>query len=275
MTKQELKEAEESYQKLQFRDDFLFCKILTENPDIAKELVELILGIAISKVVPQKQKPIEVTAKGRGIRLDVYLDDEQGTIYDLEMQTTKKKDLPKRTRYYQGMIDLDLIGRGADFGELKKTYIIFICTEDPFDEGRHIYRFENISKERPHRALGDEAYKIILNASGRQPDVSDSLMDFFRYVLTGEGQTDLTRRIAREVQRARNHDEWRVEYMTLYMRDREKYSEGRELGREEGREAEHLEFLRELILQNYSKEAIIKLHFTEEEYEKMKGQLMS
>ena len=37
-------EAEESYKSLQFTDDFLFCKILTENEDITKELLELILG---------------------------------------------------------------------------------------------------------------------------------------------------------------------------------------------------------------------------------------
>ena len=79
--------------------------------------------------------PIEITADGRGIRLDVYLDDEHGTVYDLEMQTTKHSDLPKRSRYYQGMIDLNLIQRGAKFSDLKKSYVIFICTEDPFDEG--------------------------------------------------------------------------------------------------------------------------------------------
>ncbi len=31
----------------------------------------------------------------------------------------------------RGMIDLNLIERGADYSELKKSYIIFIC---PFDE---------------------------------------------------------------------------------------------------------------------------------------------
>lgn len=50
---------------MQFRDDFLFCKILTERPDIAKELLELILNVRIEKVVPQKQKSIEITAEGR------------------------------------------------------------------------------------------------------------------------------------------------------------------------------------------------------------------
>ena len=266
------KEAEEKYQQLQFRDDFLFCKILTERPDIAKELLELILNVRIEKVVPQKQKSIEITAEGRGIRLDVYLDDEEGTVYDLEMQTTKKTDLPKRTRYYQGMIDLDLINRGAKFRELKKSYIIFICTEDPFDEGRHIYSFENVCKENPERKLGDEAYKVLLNASGTQNDVSDNLLDFFRLILTGEGNSELSRKIEGEVEKARQHEEWRVEYMTLYMRDQEKIEEGikigREEGREEGREAERTKMIQKLISKNYTKEQIFDLGYTEAEYVK-------
>ena len=240
-----IKKAEESYMNLQFRDDFLFCKILEENTDIAKELLELILNIGIWKVIPQKQKTIEITADGRGIRLDVYLNDDQGTIYDLEMQTTKKKDLPKRTRYYQGMIDLDLINRGAKFEELKQSYIIFICTEDPFDEGRHIYSFENLCRENPDKSLGDEAYKVFLNASGTKMDVSDNMLDFLKLVNTGEGSTDLSKRIIKEVEKARSHEEWRMEYMTLFMRDEEKRAEGREEGREEGR----VEGKRELVSQ--------------------------
>lgn len=198
-----------------------------ENPDIAKELLELILGFPIKKVIPQKQKAIDITVDGRGVRLDVYLDDEEGTVYDLEMQTTKKKNLPKRTRYYQGMIDLELIRRGAEFDELKRSFIVFICTEDPFDEGRHLYSFENICRENHDRNLGDETYKIILNASGTQTDVPENLMDFFRFLQDGKGKTALTQRLEREVEKAKCHEEWRTQYMTLYMRDLEKRAEQR------------------------------------------------
>ena len=71
------------------------------------------------------------TADGKGIRFDVYSEDDSGIVYDCEMQTSKKDNLPKRTRYYQGMIDLNLLERGADYKELKKSYVIFIC---PFDQ---------------------------------------------------------------------------------------------------------------------------------------------
>ena len=68
-----------------------------------------------------------MTYDGKGIRFDVYTEDEKNTVYDIEMQTTSQKDLPKRSRYYQGMVDLNLIERGAKFKQLKNSYIIFIC----------------------------------------------------------------------------------------------------------------------------------------------------
>lgn len=208
-----LTQASEKYKNLQFRDDFLFCKILGNNPDIARELLELILNIKIRKVVLEPQAAIEITAEGRGIRLDVFIEDEDNTVYDIEMQTTKQSDLGKRSRYYQGMIDLNLIERGAKFRELKKSYIIFICMTDPFSEGRHIYTFENTCQESPELKMGDDAVKVFLNASGNLQDVSQNLMEFFNLLNTGQGSTDLCNRIEKEVIRARNHDEWRSEYM--------------------------------------------------------------
>lgn len=64
-------------------------------------------------------------------------------MYDLGMQTTSgpEKELPKRTHYYQGMIDMNLIEKGADYEELNLSYIIFICTFDPFKRGLPMYTF--------------------------------------------------------------------------------------------------------------------------------------
>lgn len=99
--------------------------ILTTRLDLCKELLELILDIKIRKVeIAEQQKNVDITYDGKGVRFDVYVDDAENTVYDIEMQTTRQKDLPKRTRYYQGMIDLNLIQKGMRYSELKKSYVI-------------------------------------------------------------------------------------------------------------------------------------------------------
>ena len=107
------------YDDLTFTDDFMFCKVMTTNPELCHELLELILGKKVGAFTRlDQQKPIEMTADGKGIRFDVYSEDDSGIVYDCEMQTSKKDNLPKRTRYYQGMIDAIQIFDGL--GILKK-----------------------------------------------------------------------------------------------------------------------------------------------------------
>ncbi|GFI22244.1 hypothetical protein IMSAGC011_01017 [Lachnospiraceae bacterium] len=79
---------------------------------------------------PELQKSIHVDMDAHSVRLDVYVKDDRETVYDTEMQVSDTKELPKRSRYYQGMIDLQLVDAGQHYKKLNKSYIIFIC---PFD----------------------------------------------------------------------------------------------------------------------------------------------
>ena len=144
------------------------------------------------------------------------------------MYKRQKDNLPKRTRYYQGMIDLNLLERGADYKELKKSYVIFICPFDQFQEGLHKYTFENQCKEIPELVLGDESTKIFLCAGGHADDVSDEMKDFLNWLTTGQtGNSQFVNKLENAVLKAKKHEEWKVEYMTLLMRDNEMMEKGR------------------------------------------------
>ncbi len=65
-------------------------------------------------------KNVEIYDDARGIRLDVYVDDDKGTIYNIEMQAANNDNLPKRSRYYESLTDLDILELGATFRRLKK-----------------------------------------------------------------------------------------------------------------------------------------------------------
>ncbi len=74
-----------AYDELLFTDDFMFCKILQNNPDHARELVELVLDRKIRHILmPESQKAIELKADGRGVRFDVFFEDDEKTVYDIE-----------------------------------------------------------------------------------------------------------------------------------------------------------------------------------------------
>ena len=49
--------------------------------------------------------------------------------------------------------------------ELKETYILFICMDDPFCAGLPMYTIENIIMESPTTLYNDKTHKLFYNAS--------------------------------------------------------------------------------------------------------------
>ena len=154
-------------------------EVVMQDPELCKELLEVILNVPIERVeYPELQKTIDIAQDARSVRLDVYVRDGHDTVYDIEMQTVHEEGLPKRSRYYQGMIDLASIEKGELYKNLNRSYVIFICTFDAFGRGESIYTFENMCREVPGLPLGDETYKIFLNES--VPVLFSTFSQFFR-----------------------------------------------------------------------------------------------
>ena len=224
-----------AWEGLQISNDFIFGKVM-QDPRLCKGLLQRILPkLKIDHIeYPEAQKAIRPDIDAKSVRLDVYVEDSKDNVYDIEMQVATSKELPKRTRYYQSLLDMQLIDRGAPYKKLKPSYIIFICPFDHFSKGRHIYTFENICQEDKAISLGDGTTRIFLNALGTMDDVSPELKAFLDYVAGKKPADPFVDELEEAVKNARKNREWRHEYMTLLMRDQENRDIGREEGREEG-----------------------------------------
>ena len=224
------------YQDLRFTDDFMFCKVMSANPNLCRKILTLILGRKVKKVVMHgTQQTIDLTAAAKGIRMDVYMDDVEGTVYDMEMQSTQKPYLPKRLRYYQSMLDLNHLEKGADYGELPHTVILFVCTFDYFKKRLAVYTFENRCVELPELGMGDACEKIFVNPDSDREGLSEDLCAFLDYLHGRVTENGLVRELEEEVEKARAHKEWEVEYMTWKAYEMDARREGRIEGRREGR----------------------------------------
>ena len=223
-----------AFEQLQIKDDFMFSVIM-RNPKYCKPFLERILGVRIMRIeYPKSQETIDITADAKSVRLDIYVEDAENTVYNVEMQTVENRNLPKRTRYYQGMIDLNILEKGENYKNLKKSFVIFICTFDMFGEGRHIYTFENRCIENLNLPLGDDTVKIILNTKGTMDDVSPELKSLLDYIDGDKPEDDFTRELEDAVGLVRKNEKWRLDYMTLQMNYQEKYEQGLAEGMEQG-----------------------------------------
>ncbi|WP_455719111.1 Rpn family recombination-promoting nuclease/putative transposase [Agathobacter sp.] len=238
------------YEDLTISDDFMFS-IIMRQPEYCKPFLETVLGIKIDHIeYPKFQEVIDLDIKAKSIRLDVYVDDGENTVYNIEMQNVSKPDQPKRMRYYQDLIDLDLIEKGQDYNELKNNIVIFVCTFDPFKLGRHYYSFENICIEDHELKLNDGTKKIILNTKGIIDDISPDLKTLLDFIDGNKPEDAFTRKLSVAVEDARLSKKWRVQYMNLQLAYLDKLNEGKELGKEIGIEEAKTENAKRMLSAN-------------------------
>ena len=235
------------WEELTITDDYMFKAVMSRKR-LCKKLIERILQIPVRDIrYMEEEKVIKADYAGKGVRLDVYVADENNTVYNIEMQMRKPSgdELYKRTRYYQSMIDADLLKIGRDYDELNPTYIVFICPFAVCGGKRHKYTFRNRCDEDRNLELRDGSVKIFLSTEGEIDDVEQEVKAFLDYVkgkLTGDAYVQ---ELDNEIHKIKKIEGEKVKYMTyeLKIKEERKYAfeEGREEGREEGKTEEKKE----------------------------------
>jgi len=218
------------YEELTIADDFMFGKVMRDSGRCRKFL-ETILDVRISKIVfIDDQESIRPDYDAKGIRLDIYVEDADNTVYNVEMQMENTGHLPKRSRYYQSVIDISLLEKGTGYGALKKSYVIFICMFDLFGQDRYIYHFENFCREDPSLRLGDGTEKIFLNVKGNPEEADEDLKNLLEYFRTLVPQDVFTEELEAAVLEARERKEWGREFMKLTLLQQDAIEKGRKEG---------------------------------------------
>ncbi|MBR5965632.1 MAG: Rpn family recombination-promoting nuclease/putative transposase [Treponema sp.] len=214
-------------EKLTFTDDGMFQAVL-RDPAICAEFVELLLGVRVKSVdYPVLEKAIKPFYTSKGVRLDVYLKDEDKVI-DVELQAQPQEALGKRVRYYDAMLDMDCLMKGEDYPDLKESYVLFICKQDPFEYekdkpfGLPRYTFRNICQENNLVNLDDKSLKVIYNASAYEKEKDEKIRALLRFVQTNEpGTDDFASRLSEIVERLKENEQFKEEYARMNLHDRD------------------------------------------------------
>lgn len=204
----------EKWESLTLADNFIFCKVMESRPDLCKHLLEILLHIKINHIeIPEREKDFKIDFDSKGIRFDVFTQNEN-QVFDIEIQTTNKKNLRKRSRYYQGMIDIANLEVGDDYEKLKDSYIIFLCFDDIFKQELPVYSFENICIQDTSIKLKDKAYKIFFNAKSYDKMATEAEKDFFAFLYKNKSESNFTDELAKMVIKAKQNIQWRHQFMT-------------------------------------------------------------
>ena len=238
----------ERFRKANLSDDSLFT-ICMRNREFCRAALSIILETDFVDIRYQRvQSYYQNLPDLKSARLDVYATAADGTVYNVEMQKLNSDNMPKRSRFYQGVLDLSSLasGKTSKYKNLPDSYVIFITEfdvfEDPDRDGRnrnnlYRYTFEYVCRENPHVRLNDGAVKIFLNTKGAvRNGESDLLINFLHYVSESSDENAAADKKLQELHRLLKNMRGDETVLAEYIKTDWAREEGREIGFEEGHE---------------------------------------
>ena len=245
-------------------DRFLFSETI-EDPRNLQIILEIILGKEVLlKYLPQPEKEQKKSPLYRYIRVDVWSEDIYNTVYDVEVQKKDTRNLPRRSRFYQSLMDGRLLKPGeSDFNQLKDICLIIIAPFDIFGYEKYQYTFEMRCREVPQLAMEDGATRIFLNTHGKNPeDVSPELVELLYYMEHSNQRTSVSyqssrvRELQGNVNTIVENEEMGVRFMQAWEELLFERQEGREEGLQEGLQLQLQNLIKKKMLKGQSVEQI-------------------
>lgn len=239
-------------QELTIKDNFLFCAVMMEEEN-CRRVLERILGMKIAHVEISSEKCIVYHREYKGIRLDVYAQDEKNTHFNVEMQVQSKK-IFKRARYYHSQIDAELLSTGVEYEELPESFVIFICDFDPIGLNKYRYTLRQTLKEDGTYEYQDGIHTIFLSTKGNnEEEVPPELVQFLKYVASDlqsseePSEDDLVTQLQESVRKIKVDREMRARFMLFEEMMKDEFKAGKREGKIEGKIEARFEAIFELL----------------------------
>ncbi len=113
----------------------------------------------------------------------------------------------------------DMLAKGASIKELKESFIIFICKTDPFKLGEPCYKTKTVFENHPEKIFDDKTRRIFYNASAYTKESDPELYAFLQFVSTNVPEDDFTGEIFNLVEKNKQDEQFRSEYMRCNLHD--------------------------------------------------------
>lgn len=194
--------------RLAFTNRWMFGRVMLDEP-VCRQFIRCVLGIDVDRIdYLNAEQVLEPAVESRGVRMDVYAR-EGNRVYDIEMQCAPEPLLGRRFRYYQATLDMTTLVPGKDYDELCESFIVFLCTHDPFDLNLPVYTLERRCSEVPDLSIDCNSHWIALNAQAWDTLPDGVLRDLLHYTQNGSiGASSLVQRIDEIVAKANNDRKW-------------------------------------------------------------------
>lgn len=246
---QYLKEQEMNYEEKQIlkkwknaglANDFIFNKVMQDKSITLEVLRRTLPNLHINTIKRiTNQQELLTGHDVKGVRLDIYVEDDQCNHYDIEMQVIDKYNLPERIRFYHSNLAMSCYEKGQNYATADNSYVIFFCCFDPFGFGDQEYQIDRSLRKHPDFAYDDGEHTRVFDVTSLQKNVSPKLQRFLDVIAKRRvvADDDFIVKLKERITFVKHNREWRREYMqrSLYEMDIENsINRAKSQGLEEG-----------------------------------------
>jgi len=245
------KEKLEKVRDLRPIDD-VFFEVLAQNKGVCQEILRTIMEdsqLVVSDVIVQSS---ERNIYGRSVRLDALCTLSNGARVNIEVQRSDNDEHLKRARFNASNITVKNSEPGSTFGDVLELYIVYISEFDFLKKGKTIYHVEKVLRETGD-IIDDGLHEIFVNTViDDGTDIADLMSCFTKKEVNNPKFPMLSSEVKR-LKETEGGASTVSEVLTYYENAAIRKA--------------NIERIKLMISQNYSKEQIFALNFTEEEYQ--------
>lgn len=231
--------------------DDVFFEILAQSIPVCQEMLRTIMeddSLIVSKVVTQSD---ERNLYGRSVRLDALCTLGNGTKVNIEVQRSDNDNHLKRARFNASSITVKESDPGIRFDEVLELYIVYISEFDFLKGNKPIYHVEKILRETGE-IIDDGLHEIFVNTV---IDDGTDIAELMSCFTKKEVKSEKFPALSSEVKRLKE-TEGGVQVVCEIMQKYEKMAV----------DEERISAIRKMIKKGCTKEFILDLDYTEEEY---------
>ncbi len=171
-------------ERLNLIDDRFFQKV-AEDREACEELLQVLLDKPDLKIVENQAQRHLRNVDARSVILDVLCQDENGRLFNIEVQKDDKKrhcpkaeEYQKRVRFNLANMDTLFAEKGLHYHQLPDIYSIFISELDPFQQDCTTYHVQRSLKETSV-PVENGIHEIYINTAVHDGSNQAELMKYF------------------------------------------------------------------------------------------------
>lgn len=158
----------------------LFMRVALNDVPACQYVLRILTGIQDLQVKEIRTQYEISKLTSHDARLDVFAEDSNGKLYDIEIQRSDAIDHARRTRFYGAMIDSSYLEKGTTYSELPEVHIIYLSETDLWRKGKTCYKVKKLF-EGTDISYDDGIHIMYVNAAVNDGSEIARMMQYFTH----------------------------------------------------------------------------------------------